>query len=260
MRLAIYASSSSVYGMNSPMPFSTMPPWTSRYRFAATKRANELMAYTYAHLYRLPVTGLRFFTVYGPVALTWRCSSSPAILDGRPIDIYNNGEMSRDFTYVDDVVEGIVRIQDCPPQPEQPARRPALYNIGLGAPVQLLDMVHCVEAIGRKPSRTSCPCSQAMCCRPGPMSTIWFAASTSAQSPRCPRGEALCQWYRDYGADCRSPQCLNVTRQSQQFTSGNADMSNSPFVSVLIPAKNEAQNLPALLQEVRQALPAKTSR
>ncbi|MCO6058832.1 NAD-dependent epimerase [Pseudomonas sp. MOB-449] len=151
----VYASSSSVYGTNSKVPFAVEDAVDNPISlYAATKRANELMARTYAHLYRLPTTGLRFFTVYGP----WgRPDMAPfkftkAILEGSPIDIYNNGEMSRDFTYIDDVVEGIVRIQDCPPpyadEPEQ-ARQDAparLFNIGLGAPVRLLDFVECIES------------------------------------------------------------------------------------------------------------------
>ncbi|HSC74607.1 MAG TPA: NAD-dependent epimerase [Pseudomonadales bacterium] len=151
----VYASSSSVYGMNAKVPFAvedTADQPISLY--AATKRANELMAYTYAHLYRLPTTGLRFFTVYGPwgrpdMALF---KFTKAILEGQPIDVYNGGAMSRDFTYIDDIVEGIFRIQDCPPpyadepatlQQEPPAR---LFNIGLGSPVRLLDFVECIEA------------------------------------------------------------------------------------------------------------------
>lgn len=199
-----YASSSSVYGMNSPMPFSTTATVDQPVSlYAATKRANELMAYTYAHLYRLPVTGLRFFTVYGPwgrpdMALF---KFTRAILDGRPIDIYNNGEMSRDFTYVDDVVEGIVRIQDCPPQPEQPAEAPAaLYNIGLGAPVRLLDMVHCVEeAIGREAIKNFLPL------QPGDVLQTWANVDDLVRRidfrPVTPLSEGVkrfVEWYRDY--------------------------------------------------------------
>nr|WP_298145286.1 NAD-dependent epimerase [uncultured Pseudomonas sp.] len=150
----VYASSSSVYGLNSKVPFAIEDAVDQPISlYAATKRANELMAHSYAHLYRIPTTGLRFFTVYGP----WgRPDMAPfkftrAILDGQPIDIYNHGDMSRDFTYIDDVVEGIVRIQDCPPPyaDESEAVRlgvPArLFNIGLGSPVRLLDFVGCIE-------------------------------------------------------------------------------------------------------------------
>lgn len=152
-RHLIYASSSSVYGMNAKVPFSTDDPVEHPVSlYAATKRSNELMAQTYSHLYQLSTTGLRFFTVYGP----WgRPDMAPfkftkAILEDQPIDIYNNGDMSRDFTYIDDIVEAVLRIQDCPPCAEPPATpRPIpparLFNVGRGAPVRLLDFVHCIE-------------------------------------------------------------------------------------------------------------------
>ncbi|AOE84940.1 NAD-dependent epimerase [Pseudomonas sp. TCU-HL1] len=181
----VYASSSSVYGANSKVPFAVEDPVDNPISlYAATKRANELMARTYAHLYRLPTTGLRFFTVYGP----WgRPDMAPfkftkAILEGSPIDIYNNGEMSRDFTYIDDVVEGIVRIQDCPPpyadEPEQarldaPAR---LFNIGLGAPVRLLDFVECIES-----ATATCAIKQMKPMQPGDVPQTWADVSALAQ-------------------------------------------------------------------------------
>ncbi|WP_343576267.1 NAD-dependent epimerase [Pseudomonas sp.] len=202
----VYASSSSVYGMNSSMPFSTDAAVDQPVSlYAATKRANELMAHTYAHLYRLPLTGLRFFTVYGPwgrpdMALF---KFTRAILEGRPIDIYNNGEMSRDFTYIDDVVEGVVRIQDCPPQPGERGEAPvALYNIGRGEPVRLLDMVECVEhALGRRAVRNYLPL------QPGDVLQTWadvealakrtgFRPATSLQSGV----ERFVHWYREFYA------------------------------------------------------------
>lgn len=153
----VYASSSSVYGLNDKLPFATEDPVDRPASlYAATKRANELMAYTYAHLYGIPSTGLRFFTVYGPwgrpdMALF---KFTDAILQGRPIDIYNNGLMSRDFTYIDDIVEGIVRVQARPPLAPPHAqggtphsRVPSkLYNIGRGAPIKLLDFIESLEA------------------------------------------------------------------------------------------------------------------
>lgn len=202
----VYASSSSVYGMSSAMPFSTdavVDQPVSLY--AATKRANELMAHTYAHLYRLPLTGLRFFTVYGPwgrpdMALF---KFTRSILEGRPIDIYNHGEMSRDFTYIDDVVEGLLRILDCPPEPgEQDVAPAALYNIGCGSPVRLLDMVACVErALGRRAVRNYLPL------QPGDVLRTWadvealalrtgFRPSTSLQSGV----ERFVHWYREFYA------------------------------------------------------------
>jgi len=116
----VYASSSSVYGGNETMPFSVHHPADRPVSlYAATKRANELMAHSYAHLYRFPVTGLRFFTVYGPWS---RPDMAPmifakAISEGRPIDVFNGGEMRRDFTYIDDIVEGVLRVVDCIPEP-----------------------------------------------------------------------------------------------------------------------------------------------
>lgn len=155
----VYASSSSVYGLNKKLPFSTSDSVDHPVSlYAATKKANELMSHTYSHLYGIPTTGLRFFTVYGPwgrpdMALF---KFTKAILEGKEIDVYNNGDLSRDFTYIDDIVEGIIRISDVIPQqqlywtPEQgsPANSSApyrVYNIGNGSPVKLLDFIHAIE-------------------------------------------------------------------------------------------------------------------
>lgn len=155
----VFASSSSVYGLNAKMPFSTTDDVDHPVSlYAATKKSNELMAHAYAHLYGLPVTGLRFFTVYGPwgrpdMALF---KFTRAMLDGQAIDVYNQGNLSRDFTYVDDIVEGVLRIADHVPQPD-PAWNPAqgtprdssapyrIYNIGNGSPVKLLDFIQALE-------------------------------------------------------------------------------------------------------------------
>jgi UDP-glucuronate 4-epimerase len=153
----VYASSSSVYGMNTKMPFSTQDRVDHPVSFyAATKKANELMAHTYSHLYGIPTTGLRFFTVYGP----WgRPDMAPilfakAISSGEPIKIFNNGNMKRDFTYIDDIVEGIIRIQDVPPQPNpawdgtDPSQSNApykIFNIGNNQPVQLMSFISAIE-------------------------------------------------------------------------------------------------------------------
>jgi UDP-glucuronate 4-epimerase len=155
----VYASSSSVYGSNKVSPFSvhhTVDHPVSLY--AATKKANELMAHTYSHLYGLPTTGLRFFTVYGP----WGRPDmalflfTRAILAGQPIDVFNHGKMQRDFTYIDDIVEGVVRVADRVPQPN-PAWDAALadpgtssapykvYNIGGNRPVELLHFIQVLE-------------------------------------------------------------------------------------------------------------------
>ncbi|GDY12613.1 NAD-dependent epimerase [Planctomycetota bacterium] len=168
----VYASTSSVYGLDTAMPFSEHQladhPITL---YAATKRANELMAHSYAHLFGLPCTGLRFFTVYGPwgrpdMALF---KFTKAMLTGEPIDIYNHGSMVRDFTYVDDIVEGIVRILDRPaasattfdPAKPDPALSSApwrVYNIGNSQPVELLRYIDAVEsALGVKAIRRFLP-------------------------------------------------------------------------------------------------------
>jgi UDP-glucuronate 4-epimerase len=155
----VFASSSSVYGANLKMPFSVADAVDHPVSlYAATKKANELMAHTYAHLYRLPATGLRFFTVYGPwgrpdMALF---KFTRAMLEGRPIEVFNNGNHARDLTYIDDVVEGVVRVLDRPAAPDpawsgaapNPAASNApyrLYNIGNHSPVQLMDLIGCLE-------------------------------------------------------------------------------------------------------------------
>jgi UDP-glucuronate 4-epimerase len=168
----VYASSSSVYGANTTMPFSVHQNVDHPVSlYAATKKANELMAHTYSHLYALPTTGLRFFTVYGP----WgRPDMSPslftsAILEGRPIDVFNEGKMRRDFTYVDDIVEGVVRVLDKVPagDPSFDTARPdpassyapyRLYNIGNHEPVELMTFIGAIEtAIGRQAVKNMLP-------------------------------------------------------------------------------------------------------
>lgn len=151
----VYASSSSVYGNQQKVPFSeTDPVDTPISLYAATKKSNELMAHTYSHLYQLPTTGLRFFTVYGPWGrpdmAPWKFTK--AILEGKPIDVYNHGKLQRDFTYIDDIVEGVLRIQDKVPAskdyPTQLQSNPyyALYNIGNNQPVALEDFIAAIEA------------------------------------------------------------------------------------------------------------------
>ncbi|WLH38331.1 NAD-dependent epimerase [Pseudomonas sp. FP2196] len=158
----IYASSSSVYGANSKQPYSVDDAVEQPVSlYAATKRANELLAHSYCHLYGLKASGLRFFTVYGPwgrpdMALF---KFTEAILQGRPIDIYNHGQMARDFTYVDDIVESIVRLCPKPPVAEKEGEGVnRIFNIGRGSPVALLDFVDCLEtALGRKAQRNFMP-------------------------------------------------------------------------------------------------------
>lgn len=159
----IFASSSSVYGANEKVPFSVEDPVNHPVSlYAATKRANEMMAHTYAHLYRLPVTGLRFFTVYGPWGRPDMAyyKFAKAIYEGEAIDVYNDGDMMRDFTYIDDITQAMVRLVDrvAVADPSWDAKAPnastsnapyRLYNIGNNKPEQLMDMIgHLEEAIG----------------------------------------------------------------------------------------------------------------
>lgn len=141
----IYASSSSVYGDNKEVPFKTSQHLDKPVSlYAATKKANELMAYTYSHLYNIPATGLRFFTVYGPWGRPDMAyfKFSELISQGKKIDVYNNGEMYRDFTYIADIVESIKRLIPIAPEGEVPSQ---LYNIGYGSPVNLLEFIEILE-------------------------------------------------------------------------------------------------------------------
>ena len=153
----VYASSSSVYGMNSKIPFSTSDNVDHPVSlYAATKKSNELMAHSYSHLYGIPTTGLRFFTVYGPAG---RPDMAPwlftdAIANDRVIKVFNNGKMQRDFTYIDDIVEGVIRIQNVIPgdnsnQEGSPLYR--IFNIGNHEPIELEEFIACIEnALGKK--------------------------------------------------------------------------------------------------------------
>ncbi len=160
-----YASSSSIYGLNTSQPFKTSDHTDHQVSiYAATKKSNEMMAHTYAHLYGISTTGLRFFTVYGP----WgRPDMAPmlftdAILNNRPINIFNHGKMSRDFTYIDDVIQGIVKVIDNPatstidfdtsvPNPSQSTAPYRIYNIGQNAPLSLMTFIETIEeALGTK--------------------------------------------------------------------------------------------------------------
>ncbi|MDB9706653.1 NAD-dependent epimerase [Porticoccaceae bacterium] len=149
----VYASSSSVYGMNVKQPFSINDRVDYPISlYAATKKSNELMAHTYSHLYNIPTTGLRFFTVYGPYGRPDMAyyKFTKAILNGDPIDVYNNGVMKRDFTYIDDIVEGVVRVMDkvaIPHENKYSMAKPPyrLYNIGNNNPVTLRDFISAIE-------------------------------------------------------------------------------------------------------------------
>ena len=168
----VYASSSSVYGLNNKTPFATYDSVDHPISlYAATKKSNELMSHTYSHLYGIPTTGLRFFTVYGPwgrpdMALF---KFTKAILNGESIDVYNNGDMRRDFTYIDDIVEGIIRIQDIIPQKNDTWKVESgsaadssapykIFNIGNGDPVKLLDFIESLEnSLGIKANKNLLP-------------------------------------------------------------------------------------------------------
>jgi UDP-glucuronate 4-epimerase len=214
VRHLTYASTSSVYGANETMPFSVHDnvdhPLTL---YAATKKANELMAHTYSHLFRLPTTGLRFFTVYGP----WGRPDmalflfTKAILEGRPIDVFNHGQMLRDFTYVEDIVEGVVRTADQTASPDpawsgaepDPATSSApyrLYNIGNHTPVPLLRMIEVLEeCLGRTAEKNMLPM------QPGdvPATCADVEALTAAVGfkPDTPIETGVArfvEWYREY--------------------------------------------------------------
>lgn len=167
-----YASSSSVYGLNESQPFSTKDNVDHPISlYAASKKANELMAHTYSHLFKIPTTGLRFFTVYGP----WGRPDmalflfTKAIFENKPIDVFNHGEMQRDFTFIDDIVEGIIRVNDNPPK-ENPDWNPnsddasvssapyKVYNIGNNNPVKLMDFITALEQkIGKTAEKNMLP-------------------------------------------------------------------------------------------------------
>ena len=172
IRHLTYASSSSVYGLNEMQPFTTHHNVDHPISlYAASKKSNELMAHTYSHLYNIPTTGLRFFTVYGP----WGRPDmalylfTKAIIEDKPIDVYNYGEMQRDFTYIDDIVEGIIRVNDNPPKgnPDWNGKAPdpssstapyKIYNIGNNNPVKLMDFIEAIEKkLGKKAKKNLLP-------------------------------------------------------------------------------------------------------
>ncbi len=209
-----YASSSSVYGGNTAMPFSehhNIDHPVSLY--AATKKANELMAHTYSHLYRLPTTGLRFFTVYGP----WGRPDmalflfTRAMLEGRPIQVFNHGRMVRDFTYIDDIAAGVVHVLDRaasadagfdPARPD-PARSNAPYrvfNIGNNEPVELMAFIEAIEhALGRRADKEFLPLQDGDV--PATFADVSELAAWTGFKPGTPVREGVARfvaWYRDY--------------------------------------------------------------
>jgi len=193
----IYASSSSVYAGNQKTPFAVGDPVeTPVSLYAATKRAGELMAHCYSHLFGIATTGLRFFTVYGP----WgRPDMAPfkfveAIERGNPIDLYNYGRMQRDFTYVDDIVEGLVRVID---RPHTGCR---LYNVGHGSPVGLLEFVHTVErALGKRARRRFLPIPPGdVVATHAEVEDFYNYTGFHPSTPVATGVERLVDWYRDY--------------------------------------------------------------
>lgn len=209
-----YASSSSVYGANTAMPFSVHQNVDHPVSlYAATKKANELMAHTYSHLYGLPTTGLRFFTVYGP----WGRPDmalflfTKAILEGKPIDVFNHGRMQRDFTFIDDIVEGVIRTSDhtAQPNPDWNSDKPdaatsrapyRLYNIGNNNPVELMELIATLErALGRTAVKNMLPM------QPGDVPATYADVEALVQdvgfAPKTPISDgvaAFVRWYREY--------------------------------------------------------------
>jgi UDP-glucuronate 4-epimerase len=228
-----YASSSSVYGLNRRMPFTTADMVDQPVSlYAASKKSCELMAHAYSHLYRIPTTGLRFFTVYGPWGRPDMAAFKfvRAILEDRPIDIYNDGNMSRDFTYIDDIIEGVVRVLERPPIPKSQIRNPKsekketeesdgkkvssntntitntkvipykIYNIGRGQPINLMEFITAIEkALGKEAKKNFLPLQK------GDVIETWAdTAALEADTgyrPTTPVEEGIrnfVNWYRDF--------------------------------------------------------------
>ncbi len=213
----VYASSSSVYGANRKLPFSVQDPVDHPVSlYAATKKANELMAHTYSHLYRLPTTGLRFFTVYGP----WGRPDmalflfTRKILAGEPIEVFNHGRHTRDFTYIDDIVEGVVRTLDrvpagdpafdaLAPNPATSAAPYRIYNIGNNQPIQLARYIEVLEAeLGRRAERIMLPLQPGDV--PDTYADVTELAADTGYAPTTPIEVGVRRfvaWYRHFFAD-----------------------------------------------------------
>jgi UDP-glucuronate 4-epimerase len=200
IKALVYASSSSVYGLNKDQPFSTKHDVSNPISlYAATKKSNELMAHTYSHLYNIPTTGLRFFTVYGP----WgRPDMAPflftrAILKNEPINVFNNGKMERDFTYIDDISEGVIRVIDNPASDKTPYK---IYNIGNNTPIKLMDFIEILEQkIGKKAQKNL------MDMQPGDVYSTYADTSELINDlgykPKTPLKEGISKfidWYREF--------------------------------------------------------------
>lgn len=211
----VFASSSSVYGTNTKMPFTVHDPVNHPISlYAASKRANELMAHTYSHLFNIPVSGLRFFTVYGP----WGRPDmalflfTKAIIEGKPIDVFNKGDMKRSFTYIDDIVEGVIRLLDVPPKPKPvtvgKAQDPStsatapfhIYNIGSDKPETLMRYIEVLEEnLGTKAIKNMLPM------QPGDVPVTWAdiddlkaAVGFEPKTPIEVGIKNFIGWYRDF--------------------------------------------------------------
>jgi UDP-glucuronate 4-epimerase len=210
----VYASSSSVYRLNESMPFSTSDNIDHPVSlYAASKKSNELMAHTYSHLFDLPTTGLRFFTVYGP----WGRPDmalflfTKAILEDKPIDVFNYGNMKRDFTYVDDIVEGVMRVIDNPPKgnsdwsgknpdPSSSKAPYKVYNIGNSNPVQLMEFIEAIEkSLGKKAKKNMLPI------QPGDVPATWAEVSDLVRDMNYKPDTSIevgiakfVEWYREF--------------------------------------------------------------
>jgi UDP-glucuronate 4-epimerase len=212
----VYASSSSVYGSNTNMPFSVHDNVDHPVSlYAASKKANELMAHTYSHLYRLPTTGLRFFTVYGPWGRPDMAyfSFTQKILAGKPIDVFNNGNHQRDFTYIDDIIKGVIRVLDRIPEPDPDWSGDApdsatstapyrLYNIGNNEPVELMYYIEILEnCLGKKAEKNMLPM------QPGDVQATYADVDDLVRDvgyqPATKVAEGMARfvdWYREYYA------------------------------------------------------------
>jgi UDP-glucuronate 4-epimerase len=202
----VYASSSSVYGGNRKLPFAETDPVDQPVSlYAATKKANELMAHSYSHLYGQPATGLRFFTVYGPWGRPDMAyfDFTRAILAGEPIRVFNHGRMSRDFTFIDDIVAGVVAVLDSPPAASAEGAPCRVLNIGSHAPVPLLDFIGALEsALGRRATLDLQPM------QPGDVPATYadvtalqtLTGSAHAATPLAQGLQAFVDWYRGYYA------------------------------------------------------------
>jgi UDP-glucuronate 4-epimerase len=225
----VFASSSSVYGNNTKVPFAVSDNVDHPISlYAATKKANELMAHSYSHLYNLPITGLRFFTVYGP----WGRPDMAyfkfvkAIAENKPIDVYNFGKMQRDFTYIDDVIEGVVRVIEKPPQSNSETSSAVpynIYNIGNNSPVELLTFIEVVEAaMGKTAVKNLLPM------QPGDVPSTYADVDDLMADvgfkPSTPIEEGIRQfveWYRDYYGGVTQNSYSQVAAQIEHLKNGD---------------------------------------